>query len=147
MAGFSAIVVLFKRRESGQWLPEDADRFNGMVLHAMAAAIFCFLPAIVEAATGPGPDLWLVCSALLGAQITVHAAIVMRLKSTSTPARALVAGGAFVAAGLQVLNVVGVGASRGFTPYLIGLQRHLLQAGVLFVLLIWVRDEDIEGGG
>jgi len=48
---------------------------------------------------------------------------------------------------LQVLNVVGVGASRGFTPYLIGLHRHLLQAGVLFVLLIWVRDEDIEGGG
>ena len=37
LAGFSAIVVLFRRGESGTWLPRDADRFHGMILHAAAA--------------------------------------------------------------------------------------------------------------
>jgi hypothetical protein len=146
MAGFSAIVVLFKRRESGRWLPRDADRFNGMVLHAMAGAAFCFLPAFVDVLTGQESTLWRVCSALLGAQIAIHAAIVVRLPSTSMRARALVAGGALVAVTLQVLSVADLWIPNGFTPYLIGLQWHLLQAGVLFVLLIWVRDDDIEGG-
>ena len=43
LAGFSAIVVGFKRLESGDWHRADADRFNGMLIHAMCAALFCVL--------------------------------------------------------------------------------------------------------
>ena len=35
LAGFSAVVVLFKRRDSGRWRAADADRFHGMVVHGV----------------------------------------------------------------------------------------------------------------
>ena len=38
-AGFSAIVVLFGRGASGRWRQSHADRFHGMVLHAMVAVL------------------------------------------------------------------------------------------------------------
>ena len=46
LAGFSAIVVLFKRRDSGRWHAADGNRFNGMVFHAIFAAFFCIFPSI-----------------------------------------------------------------------------------------------------
>jgi hypothetical protein len=144
MAGFSAIVVLFKRRESGKWRAQDADRFNGMLLHAMAAAFFCALPAVLRALIDATATLWAVASGLLGAQIALHAGIILRLPSTRTPTRAAVGVGGLAALAFQVLNVAGVGVPRGFAPYLIGVLWHLLHAGVLFVMLIWVRAEDVE---
>lgn len=144
MAGFSAIVVLFKRRESGRWRAQDADRFNGMLLHAMAAAFFCVLPAFLSALIGAPATLWAVASALLGAQIVLHTGIVLRLPSTRNPTRVAVGLGGLTALGFQLVNVAGVGIPRGFAPYLIGVLWHLLHAGVLFVMLIWVRAEDVE---
>ena len=144
MAGFSAIVVLFKRRDSGKWLPRDADRFNGMLIHAMAAALFCLLPAFVKALVEDPSTIWTIASALIGVQISLQAAVVMRLRSTGGVARTVVVAGALVAVAFQVLNVADWGITRGFAPYLIGVLWHLLQAGTLFVMLIWVRAEDVE---
>jgi hypothetical protein len=144
MAGFSAIVVLFKRRDSGRWRSQDADRFNGMLIHAMSAAFFCALPAVLEALIEATATLWAVGSALLGTQIALHAGIILHLPSTRTPTRAVVLLGGLAALTFQLLNVAGVGIPRGFAPYLIGVLWHLLHAGVLFVTLVWVRAEDVE---
>ena len=48
LAGFSAIVVVLKRGVTGQWTSHDADRFHGMIIHAIAAVVFCLLPMIVD---------------------------------------------------------------------------------------------------
>jgi len=45
MAGFSAVVVSFKKRDTNTWLKLDADRFHGMILHAILA-LLSLLPAV-----------------------------------------------------------------------------------------------------
>jgi hypothetical protein len=145
MAGFSAIVVMFKRRDSGQWHSADADQFNGMVLHAMAAAFFCVLPAIIEVFTDDPARIWLVGSAILGVQIIAHTAGILGLASTTRATRTVVVVGASAAVILQALNVFGVGFSREFQPYLAGVMWHMLHAGGLFVMLILVRPSEIQG--
>ncbi len=45
LAGFSAVVVSFKKRDANTWLKLDADRFHGMILHAILA-LLSLLPAI-----------------------------------------------------------------------------------------------------
>jgi hypothetical protein len=144
MAGFSAIVVLFKRRDSGKWQPSDADRFNGMLIHAMAAALFCVLPAVVHAVPVREATVWTVSSAVLGLQIAAHATLIARLPSTGGSTRAVVVGGGLVAVAFQIGNAADWGLERGFAPYLVGVLWHLLHAGTLFVMLIWVRREDVE---
>jgi len=145
MAGFSAIVVIFKRLDSGQWRRDDADRFNGMLIHSMAAAFFCVLPPFLAAFLAEPVTLWRVGSGLLGLQIAVHASLIARLSSTAGIARGVVLAGALVALDFQVLNVTGADAARGFAWYLIGVLWHLLHAGALFVMLVWVRASDVQG--
>ncbi len=143
LAGFSAIVVLFKRRETGTWLPEHADRFIGMVVHAMAAAFFCVLPVVV-AAFASGTVTWSICSASLGVQVIVHVIAVLRLSSTGRLGRVGVVLGGSAVVLVQLLNVFGIGFSREFGPYLVGVLWHLLHAGGLFVALVWVPAESID---
>jgi hypothetical protein len=144
-AGFSAIVVLFKRRDSGKWQAADADRFHGMVLHAMAAVFFCLLPSIVGVFTDRAALVWNLSSAALGIQITLHIALVMNFASTTGASRVLLGLG-FVPAGVQALNVLGIGFAHEFAAYLFGVVWHVFQSGVLFVVLIWIPDEDLEAG-
>lgn len=143
-AGFSAIVVIFRRRDSGLWRAEDADRFHGMVLHAVAAVFFCLLPSMVGVFAARAEAVWTVSSAILGLQIVGHVAIVLRLPTTGSGGRTIVLGAGLAAALLQGLNVAGVGFPHEFGPYLLGVLWHVFQSGVLFVWLIWVAPEDIE---
>jgi hypothetical protein len=143
LAGFSAIVVIFRRRESGKWRVADAERFHGMVLHAVAAAFFCLLPSLVGVFVESTQLVWNLCSAALGLQITAHVALVLRFTSTGGASRAVLSMG-FVAAALQVFNLFGIGYSHEFAPYLFGVLWHVLQSGVLFVWLIWIPAEDVE---
>ena len=83
LAGFSAVVVLFKRRDSGKWRAADANRFNGMVFHAMFAAFFCILPSIVGIFTQKPYLIWSISSATLGIQILIHASVIMRVPTTA----------------------------------------------------------------
>ena len=76
IAGFSAIVVLFKRSDSGTWLPSDADRFNGMLIHAMAAVFFCVLPSLIAVFETNEGTIWSIASAVLGVQIVGHSIII-----------------------------------------------------------------------
>lgn len=144
MAGFSAIVVLFKRRDSGKWQPADADRFNGMLIHAMSAALFCVLPALVHALAVQPDTVWSLCSSALGLWIAAHVTLVARLPTTGNVTRVIVAVGGLLAVAFQLANVTDLGIERGFAPYLVGVLWHLFHAGTLFIMLIWVRSEDIE---
>jgi hypothetical protein len=45
---------------------------------------------------------------------------------------------------LQLLNALGIGFSREFGPYLVGVVWHLMQASGLFVALVWIPAESID---
>ncbi len=137
LAGFSAIVVLFRRTNEGRWRAEDADQFNGMVIHAVFAALFCLLPAMIEVFVQDPRLLWAIASAVLALQIVGHATGVILLASTNPSGRASMVLGYGLAA-LLALNAAGVGFDRAFGPYLLGVLWHLLLSGALFVLLVWV---------
>jgi hypothetical protein len=146
MAGFAAIVVLFKRRSSGGWATADADRFNGMLLHAMAAGFFCIFPPFVSVFTSSASVLWTIASASVAVQLLAHAGIIFWLPSSSLATRlSLVVPLALVS--LQVLNVLGVHFTHEFRPYLAAVLWHIFQAGFLFVMLVFVPDENSEGPG
>lgn len=143
LAGFSAIVVLFRRRESGKWRVGDADRFRGMVLHAMSAALFCIVPAWIAVFVSEPARIWTIASGLLGADLAFQSSYVLRLPSTEARDRIVVAMG-YAFAALQALNAFGVGFAREFGPYLAGVLWHVFSAGFLFVYLIWIRAEEVE---
>jgi len=143
LAGFSAIVVLFRRRDAGSWLEADADRFHGMILHAAAATFFCFLPSIVGVFSDDPAAVWGLSSAVLATQILAHVAVILRLATTDRIGRGLQVLGVAAAGGLW-LNVFGIGFQREFGPYLLGVLWHVGQSAVLFVLLIWIPVGDIE---
>ena len=48
LAGFSAIIVVFRRGTNGKWRHRDADLFHGMVIHAICAVLFCLFPNLVN---------------------------------------------------------------------------------------------------
>jgi hypothetical protein len=143
LAGFSAIVVLFKRSDAGKWLPADADRFNGMLIHAMAAAFFCFLPSLISVFSTDEKVIWSVASGILGVQIAMHSLLIWRLPSADFLLRSYLIF-ALGAAALQALNVAEIHYAREFRPYLVGILWHLITAAVLFMNLIWVRAADIQ---
>jgi hypothetical protein len=146
LAGFSAIVVIFKRRDAGTWLATDADRFHGMIVHSMVAALLCFVPAAVAVFSDAPRTIWALSSGLLGVQVLAHTLLVLRLASTSGPSRLAVALGGGAVVVLQGLNVLGLGFDREPGPYVLGVLWHLVHAGILFVMLVWVRGEAIEEG-
>jgi hypothetical protein len=137
IAGFSAIVVGFKQRGSGEWQTEDADRFRGMLAHAMFAAFFCLFPSFISLFTADQSRIWSIASSVLGVQLFANCIIILRLPSGGWPARLslLLSLGAFA---LQVLNVTAVHFSHEFRPYLGGVLLHVVQAGALFVSLVWI---------
>ena len=143
IAGFSAIVVVFKQRDSGEWLPDDAHRFHGMLSHAMFAAFFCLFPSLISVFTADQSLIWSIASSALGVQLFANCIIIFRLPSGGWPARLslLLSLGAFA---LQVLNVTAVYFSHEFRPYLGGVLLHVFQAGALFVSLVWLPSSGIR---
>ena len=144
IADFSVIVVLFKRGDSVGWRTEDADRFHGMILHAMSAASFCFVPSAVAIFSSSPSVVWALSSGALGVQILLHGLVIVRIptikKSEVLPQ--MVLGLGIVV--MLFMNVLGVGFDREFGPFLGGIFWHLLSAGTLFVQLIWISPENIQ---
>ena len=145
LAGFSAVVVLFKRDDRGRWLKVHRDRFHGMVVHATAAVLFCVLPTLVSVFSVDRTMIWNVSSALLGIEIAVHTTGVILMSTTSLLAR-LVVGVGYVFALLQVLNVAGIAFDHEARPYVGGVVWHVIQSAGLFVGLIWVPASEFEDG-
>jgi hypothetical protein len=144
-AGFAAIVVLFGRSDGGRWKGSHrVDRFHGMIVHALVAVFFCVLPLVIDAFTTHADMIWRIASALLGVEIVAHVSGVLLMPSTRfLPARAVVAIGYPVAAVL-FMNAAGYGFERPFEAYLVGVVWHVVQSGVLFLMLIWVSRADID---
>lgn len=145
LAGFSAIVVILKRGTDGGWSARDANRFHGMVVHAIFAVVFCFLPTLLDVVVQDVVTSLHIAAALLGAQIIAHAIGVMCLRTVDTIARLLMVFG--VAVGLLQFSVFSDwGVHREMHIYSVGIIWHILQAGLLFVLLVWVPPQDMHRG-
>ena len=143
LAGFSAIVVVLKRGETGNWTQADADRFIGMVVHAIFAVVFCFLPTILNVVIqDPVATLHVACG-LLGVQILVHTIGVMFFSTSNVIARISLSFGVLIGL-LQFGAFTDWGVQRELELYIIGVVWHILQAGVLFVMLIWIPKEAIR---
>lgn len=143
LAGFAAVVVLFKRTDSGKWTLEDADRFNGMLMHAMAAGFFCILPPFLSVFTSDPALVWKVGSIALGTQIVAHSWKILSLPSSTILVRASLVVPLVVAI-LQLLNVTEFVYSAEFRPYLAGVLWHIFQSGLLFTLLVFLRASDTQ---
>lgn len=145
MAGFSSIVVIFKRREDDIWWKSDADRFHGMILHSMLAVLFAFLPFAFANFEIDGVTTFKWCSSLLAVVTGLQTVVISRLESSSSVWIRLqvLFGGAFIAL-LQAVAGMGVFPKQGLGVYFIGVLWHLVQAGGLFVMLIWIPSSSIR---
>ena len=137
VAGFAAIIVVFKQRSDGKWLAAHADRFQGMLVHAFAAVFFCFVPDILYAFTQNLGRIWSISSLLLAAQILAHITLIARLPSSNRYTR-LSLGLPLLVAGLLVFNVFGGDGPAGYPIYMVGILWHLFQASFLFLLLAMI---------
>ena len=144
MAGFSSIVVMFKRRDADTWLKPDADRFHGMILHSMLAVLFAFLPFALMNFAIESADVFRWCSSLLAVVTGIQVVITSRLESSSPIwIRSQVTIGGACMALLQAAAGLGAFPEQGLGIYFVGTLWHLVQAGALFVMLIWIPESSI----
>ena len=143
LAGFSAIVVVLKRGAEGRWSAADADRFHGMVVHAIFAVVFCLLPSLLNTVVQDVVTTFHIAVALLAVQILLHSVAVMFFAATSTVSKLALSLGVLI--GLFLWTAfTDWGVQREFEIYLVGVMWHILQAGLLFVLLVWIPRDEIE---
>ncbi|NKC00700.1 MAG: hypothetical protein GKR90_19705 [Pseudomonadales bacterium] len=143
LAGFSAVVVVMKRTTSGKWTRGDADRFHGMAIHAVFAVLFCFLPTLINVLVQDPVGTMHVACAVLGVQIVGHCIGAMRLGSSGLVAKISLFVGVLFGL-LQFTVFTDWGVQRELELYIVGVLWHILQAGILFVGLIWIAAERIE---
>ncbi len=143
-AGFSAIVVLFGRRDSGRWRRDQADRFHGMVVHAMVAVLFCLLPLLIGVFTPDRALIWNLASALLGIEIVGHVSAVLFMATTTGVLVKLFVSIGYLFGMVQFMNVAGVEFDHEFRAYLAGVVWHVIMSGLLFVMLVWVPNEHVD---
>ena len=139
IAGFAAIIVMFKQRNDGTWQAGDADRFHGMLLHAFTAAFFCFVPDVLFAFTDDLGLIWSISSFLLAAQILAHIIIIARLSTSNRYTRLSLVLPLAVAAVLA-FNAFGGDGIAEYRPYLLGILWHTFQAAFLFFRLVMIPD-------
>jgi len=143
LAGFSAIVVVFKRSADGLWRQSDADRFHGMMLHALFAVLFCLLPMLVNVVVQDSVATFRLCCVLIGIQIVIHTLGIMRLPTTGRWAKGLISLGLAVGA-LQFSVFSAWGVQREVEVYQFGIVWHILHAGYLFTALIAIPKLQID---
>jgi hypothetical protein len=146
ITGFAAIVIVFRRRESGRWERLGANSFNGMLFHAMTALVFCLLPVALEALEIDPPTIWRVSSGLLGGVLLVHAPVVSfaLARGRSRLSRAILLGGELPVAAVLLAVAAGALARSAAGLFAAALCLQILQAAGLFLALAFVRREDME---
>ena len=87
LAGFSAIVVVLKRSVEGKWSAAHADQFNGMVIHAVFAVVFCLLPMLFNIVVQDISTTLHILCAVMGVQVVLHSVAVMFFSTTAIGAR------------------------------------------------------------
>lgn len=143
LAGFAAVVMLLRRGDSGRWAADDADRFHRMVVHAICAVAFSFLPYVLNVVVQDVVTTIHIACVLLGAQLVVHSVAVMNFSTPQRLGYLSLALGILIGA-LQFTAFTDWGVQREMDLYLVGIIWHILQAGLLFVLLIWIPPQQIQ---
>jgi hypothetical protein len=143
LAGFSSIIVVFRRRSATDaWEPEDAFRFKIMLEASLVAGLFAISPGAL-AGVGLAPDLlWSVHSAVL--LIYMVSNLLRRsYQFRALPTQSLnprVAGvllvGGVITIIVQALNAARVGIPHGPGPYLFGVTWLVAYSGLMFYRLI-----------
>ena len=144
LAGFSAIIVVLRNNESEKWAPRDVDYFHGMITHSAFATFFCLLPALVNLVVQDTVLTLKVCCALIGLQIVSQAVLVLRLPSSGKLATGAMIFGLLLGLS-QLLIFTAWGENHEINFYQGAIIWHILQAGLLFVMLVWIPHSDRDG--
>ena len=143
LAGFSAVVIVLRRSADGRWDEASADKFHGMIIHAICAVAFSFLPSLLNVLVQDVTTTLHIACGVLGVQILGHCIGVALMPTSKWLARAAMILGALIGA-LQFAAFTDWGINRELDIYIVGVIWHILQAGMLFVLLIWIDRDEIE---
>jgi hypothetical protein len=143
LAGFSSVVVVFRRRTSdGAWKPEDAFRFKLMLEAGLFAGLFALLPNAIAGLGLAGNRLWPFLSMLLLAYL-VSDILRKRRQMEDLPAASLNRGlvwftgsASFVVILIQALNIADWLVLRGPGPYVFGVTWLTAYSGLTFYRLV-----------
>lgn len=146
LAGFSAVVVIFRRDPAYRWRRSDANRFHGMVFHALAATLFCFVPVILQDLGVAAALAWRLGCGALAVITALQILVAVRLEAGVGSPWVL---GQMIVSGVLVVGLLAVVAA-GAVPvladgaFVIGVFWHVLQAAAVFLMLIWIAEGDQE---
>jgi putative effector of murein hydrolase LrgA (UPF0299 family) len=146
ITGFAAIVIVFRRRESGRWERIGANSFNGMLFHSMTALVFCLLPVTLEASALAPAAIWRVASGLLGGMLLLHAPIVAFVfaRGRALASRAVVLAAELPVAAVMLAVASGALAERAAGLFVAAVCLQILQAAGLFFSITFVRRDEME---
>jgi len=143
LAGFSSVVVTFRRRtSSGAWKPEDVFRFRIMLEAGLFAGLFALLPAAFLGLGVAPPVLWPSLTALLLAHLAFDLARKVRqfrrLPSGSLNRKLTIFSVSMI---LVVSTILGASLIGRWTPagpgaYLFGVTWLTVYSGITFYRLI-----------
>ncbi len=142
LAGFSAIVVVL-RGNAKRWRTDDANMFHGMIVHAGMAVVFCLLPIMLNVVVQDVVTTLRLACTILGVQILAHSGYVMFFLSHARTSRWVMLIGLLIGL-VQFAVYTDWGVHREFDFYQLGIAWHILQAGVVFVLLVWIPKSAID---
>jgi len=148
-AGFASIVTAFRRREHGEWTPQDVLRFQLMITSSLSAVFFALLPFAMSFFGASEPGVWSYGSGALALYLVLASALVARRTLSLTSGAALnpYISWSFLACGIVAiallgLNTAGFFPNRELGPYFVGLMYLLVLAGVSFARMIPVGFQD-----
>ncbi len=151
-AGFTSVVVIFRRREAG-WLPSDAFRFQAMLVVSLSCLLFSVLPVVLHSYGVREDALWggtsaAMALALAGGLVASRPFLreLAERPDWSSNLSRILSFGQVIVLTLLVLNAVSLGFRREPGPYLTGLLWMLLLCSNYFVRLVAIRWVEISEG-
>lgn len=142
-AGFASIVTAFRHHGADDWSPQDALRFQMLIIPSLSAMLLALLPFALGYFGVQEPGLWRAASTIMGAYVLAILALVapraVRLVRSGAllPAVALPSlGGALVVVALQFCNATNLGVRPGIAAYFTGLLYLLLRSAASFARLL-----------
>jgi hypothetical protein len=149
LAGFSSIVVVFRRRSaSGAWKPEDVFRFKIMLEAGLVAGLFAILPGAIAGLGFAASLLWPFLSALLLGYLVFdllrRVGQFGRLPSDSLNRNlaSFIGLASLAVIGVQTLNIADWLVPRGPGPYLFGVTWLTAYSGLTFYRLMTAPVDD-----
>ncbi|RLA45298.1 MAG: hypothetical protein DRR42_19545 [Gammaproteobacteria bacterium] len=142
-AGFASIVVLFRRRSTGNWEPTDAFRFGAMLRASLLPALFSLVPLPLIRLGISDAHVWQFTSLLIASYMVWGGAKLALLKVALVPwTRGTLILFHAVVLFTQFVNLFGIGSSPQSGWVLLGLVGCLGLAGWHFYHLVWDPSED-----